>query len=335
MILAPTKANLELAAAVIANGNLVAFPTETVYGLGANAWNTSAVQSIYALKGRPAGHPLIAHIASFDQLDWVASRVGSKQLSWPEIESRLKALAVYWPGALSILLPKSSRLADAVCRGREFVAVRIPSHDVARALIELCGCPLAAPSANRFGRVSPTSAAHVESEFAGQDLMILDGGSCTLGLESTIVHISEVKIKVLRPGAVTFEQLQEALPGEGFELTYKSNVPVSESQPGLLEVHYRPGTPLISAKKLTPDKLTLRLGVIAFHADALLEIPSEARLVLSPRGDLAQVSAGFFSALRELDAMKLDAIIVDTCQETGIGWALVDRIARAMGNPPH
>ena len=233
-VLKPTPESLALAAEILQKGGLVAFPTETVYGLGADATNAEAAKAIFAAKGRPADNPLIVHISNLSMLPEIVSSV-------PEAAQKL--MNAFWPGPLTIIMPKGKKIPYAVTAGLETVAVRFPVHPDAQAMIERCGLPIAAPSANLSGKPSPTTAAHVFEDMDGRIPLILDGGPCQVGLESTVVDATHGHIILLRPGGVTREMLEEAL-GEEVALGKGVMEPLADGEkalsPGLKHKHYAP-----------------------------------------------------------------------------------------------
>jgi L-threonylcarbamoyladenylate synthase len=297
------------AAALLRAGRLVALPTETVYGLGGDATNDLAVAAIFAAKARPRFNPLIVHVRGLAEAETLAvfnSPAGH-------------AAAQFWPGPLTLVLPRQpgtglSLLASA---GLDTVAIRVPAHPVARALLREAGHPIAAPSANRSGRVSPTSAAHVAEDLGDDVAMILDDGPTPVGLESTVLDLSGEAPALLRPGAVTFEALTEllgpiALPGPG-----------RPKSPGMLASHYAPRLPVrVAATDLRPGE-----ALLAFGPDAP---PGFAEVLwLSRSGDLAEAAANLFAMLRRLDRPCFTGIAVMPIPEHGLGRAMNDRLRRA------
>jgi L-threonylcarbamoyladenylate synthase len=305
-VVKPVSANAETiaqAARILAEGGLVAFPTETVYGLGADAGNGEAVASIFAAKGRPRFNPLIAHVEDLKQAERHA-----------EFSPAARALAhAFWPGALTLVLPRrtESNLSHLVSAGLDTVALRAPSHPVARDLLAACRRPIAAPSANLSGKVSATTAAHVSEGLGGTVDFILDGGPCRLGLESTVIGFDGDTAMLLRPGAVAREEI-EAIAGPLAAADDKIRAP------GQLESHYAP-------------RAALRLNVGRAHDGEVLlgfgDAPG-ARLNLSPRGDLKEAAANLFAMLRALDKTGA-AIAVSPIPQTGLGEAINDRLMRA------
>lgn len=309
---------MERAALILRSGGLVAFPTETVYGLGADALNAAAVARIYSVKRRPRFDPLIVHVSHLESLEPLV-----------KTDSGLvrKLAEAFWPGPLSLVLPKKDIVPDIVTAGLPTVAVRIPNQRVALKLIELSGRPIAAPSANLFGRISPTTAAHVAAFLPPQVEMILDGGPCRIGVESTILSLADDECPVLlRPGGVPLEDLQR-LVGE-IRLPDPANKKITA--PGMLPSHYAPRTPLrILSQAVSPDHFSgKRIGLLAFKepGDATKYHSVE---ILSRTGDVAEAAVNLFAALHRLDTDGLDLILAESVPETGIGFAVADRLRRA------
>ena len=327
MILPATAENIARAAARLAAGDLVAFPTETVYGLGADATNAAAVRRIFALKGRPSFNPLIVHIAEHSQLRaLVADALSERQERWLDALSRL------WPAPLSLILPRGPLLPSEVSGGKDTVAIRIPNHRVALDLIKQAGRPIAAPSANRSNYVSPTTAAHVAAEFGADLSCILDGGPCAIGIESTVVSLVDSVPTILRPGAVTRAEI-EALVGpvaEGW------GVPQNGQQisPGMLAKHYSPKTPVRfreAEEQLPPGKV----GLLRLEgAETLAGEGFAIEKTLSPGGNFEEIAQNLYAALRELDGHGLDLILVERCAPVGLGIAIMDRLTRAVSTLP-
>jgi L-threonylcarbamoyladenylate synthase len=300
---------LEQAAAILAAGGLVAFPTETVYGLGADATNKEAVAEIFRLKGRPADHPLIVHLPN-------AAGLGRWAAVVPESARRLAE--AFWPGPLTLILKRQVWVPDALTGGQETVGLRVPAHPLALALLGRFGGGVAAPSANRFGRVSPTTAAHVRAEF-GAALPVLDGGACEVGLESTILDLSGTSPRLLRPGAISAAQLEAVLSGP--VLTAASAT--APRVPGSLKSHYAPQTPT----------LLLEDGAkVSRDTDAVLarrpQRGAAARWLTLP-DDPAGYGYRLYAALRELDALGCSRILIEVVPETPVWAAVRDRLGRA------
>ncbi len=329
------------AADVIRRGGLVAFPTETVYGLGAHALDAAAVQRIFEAKGRPATDPLIVHIAHMGQLGLVAASVPPA--------ARALALA-FWAGPLTLVLPKKPAVPDVVTAGLPSVAVRVPAHRVARALMETCGVPVAAPSANRFSRPSPTSAAHVLADLDGRVDMILDGGLTPIGVESTIVDCTSDPPALLRPGGITREQITAYVPAlvvrEG-----RGEVAAAQLAPGQLLRHYAPAATLtlfegaeadiqarLGSEARTRVAQGQRVGILAPEEDVMALAPvlaaqaASGRVLLRTYGRRAEpetAAQALFAALRALDAEAPDVILAAGIGELSIGAAVHDRLMRA------
>jgi L-threonylcarbamoyladenylate synthase len=298
------------AARLVVAGRLVAIPTETVYGLAADAGNDAAVAAIFAAKDRPHFNPLIVHVPGAAAAD----RLG-------RLDQRAAGLiARFWPGPLTLVVPRRprARLSLLVSAGLDTVALRAPAHPVAQALLRLCGRPLAAPSANRSGRISPTSAQHVAEGLGAAVDLILDAGPCPVGIESTVIDLCGERPRLLRPGGVTLEQLRAAL-GE-VEIGGDEARP---SSPGQLASHYAPEHPLrLEATAVAADEALLAFG----------RAPLDGALItrnLSPSGDLAEAAAHLFAFLRELDRSGARAIAVMPIPDDGLGRAINDRLRRA------
>jgi L-threonylcarbamoyladenylate synthase len=314
----PDAATIADAAAILAAGGLVAFPTETVYGLGADATNGQAVARLYAAKGRPAFNPLIAHVA-----DLAAAR----RLARFDADAERLAAAL-WPGPLTQVLPKAagSLVAELATSGLDTIAVRAPDHPVARALLDAFGKPIVAPSANRSGHVSPTTAAHVEADLSGRVDLIIDGGPTTVGVESTIIACLGEAV-LLRPGGVPRAAIEAAL---GRKLADAPASAAAEADaplaPGMLASHYAPHTRLrLNATDVRSGEVLLAFGA----PPAGISLPANKVRNLSPRGDLIEAAANLFSYLRALDALGATTIAVVPIAHEGLGEAINDRLARA------
>ena len=304
-----TEENIKKAAEVIKNGGLVAFPTETVYGLGANVYNAKAVASIYAAKGRPAFNPLISHIAEKDFLKEYAA-----------VDERVLALAdKFWPGPLTFVLNRveENPALDLACAGLRTVTVRMPAHPTALALIKKSGVPIVAPSANRSQTISPTTAFHVADSLGDKVDMILDGGQCRVGVESTIIDITGKNVVLLRAGGVALEDLEEFL-GENVLISHGN--PDLPTSPGQMLKHYAPSHDFrINALSREDGEFFIGFGVV-----------KDCDLNLSPSGDLCEAAANLFAYMRLADADKnYDKIAMSPIPETGLGLAINDRIRRA------
>lgn len=303
------------AAAVLQRGGLVAFPTETVYGLGADAFDARAVARIFEVKARPLFDPLIVHLAEPASLDWVAV----------SDDPRAAALASrFWPGPLTLVLKRRPEVPDIVTAGLDTVGVRVPAHPAARALIAAAGTPIAAPSANPFGYVSPTTAAHVAELLGDAVDLVLDGGPCRVGLESTILSLAGDPV-ILRPGGLPKEALEAAL-GTTLPVATAGERPTA---PGQLRTHYATRTPLAilegRAREAPADGG--RVGLLAQQPTQATGFAAVE--VLATDGTLETAAARLFAALRRLDALGLDRILAEPCAETGLGHAIMDRLRRA------
>jgi L-threonylcarbamoyladenylate synthase len=312
-VLAPTTDAIARAAALIRDGQLVAFPTETVYGLGADASNDRAVARIFAAKGRPQFNPLIAHVP-----DAAAARA---HVLWTDTAERLARR--FWPGPLTLVLPRRADGAvSLLCSaGLDTLAVRAPAHAVAQALLRAADRPIAAPSANRSGAVSPTRAEHVAPALGNGVALVLDGGPCAVGVESTVVDLTTPSPTLLRPGGATREAI-EAVIGPVM-LGTAIGTPGALHSPGQLESHYAPSLPMrLDATSVGSDE-----ALLAFGADAPLG--AATTLNLSPTGDLAEAAAHLFAMLRALDRPGIARIAVMPIPEHGLGLAINDRLRRA------
>ncbi|MDH4081915.1 MAG: L-threonylcarbamoyladenylate synthase [Nitrospira sp.] len=311
-------ASLRLAGRIIKTGGLVAFPTETVYGLGCDAMNPEAAAKVFEAKQRPQFDPLIVHLADRAQLDNVVA-------SQPPMAQTL--MDEFWPGPLTLVLPKQSIVPDLVTAGLSTVAVRMPNHPIAQALIREAGTPIAAPSANPFGYVSPTTARHVSESLRNKVDIILDGGPCQVGVESTIVSLLGPQPQLLRPGSITLEQLA-AVIGPVCSLPPSYNHPIA---PGQLARHYATLTPLTiltsagTRPVLRPNE---RAGLLLISQSRESQTCFAAVEVLSPTDDIREAARNLFAALRKLDSLGLDRIYAEPCREVGLGVAIMDRLRR-------
>lgn len=301
----------EAAAKAVRQGGLVAFGTETVYGLGANATDGRAVARIYEAKGRPRFNPLICHVPSAE----AAHNIGVFSPLAEELA------AAFWPGPFTMVLPKmdSAGLSDLVTAGLDTVAIRVPGHESARAFLAKVGVPVAAPSANPSGKISPTTAAHVAEGLGDKIDILLDGGPCTHGLESTIVAVNGDTVTLLRPGSITSEMIADVIgapPAHPEE--HKQDAPIA---PGMLKSHYAPGKPLrLNATAFAADEVVLSFGPTE-HSGPVFP--------LSETKDLAEAAANLFAQLRAADASSAHRIAVMPIPEDGLGYAINDRLARA------
>ena len=314
----PNADGLAAAASALRDGKLVGFPTETVYGLGADARDPAAVARVFAAKGRPSDHPLICHVGSADDARPLVAAMS------PAAEALATA---FWPGPLTLVMPRSSAVPNAVTGGRDTVAVRVPAHPVALALLHAFGGPVAAPSANRFGRPSPTHAEDVVDELGDAVAMVLDGGPCRIGIESTVVDMTTDPPQVLRPGRISAAQLSQVI---GAPVSAEASGPARA--PGMLESHYAPGAHVRLVDAPDAARVTTELageGTVAVMAPGKVpDLPPDA-LVLGPMGDADDYAARLYAAFRRADAHGARWIVVVPPPAEGIGVAVRDRLARA------
>ncbi len=310
--------DIHIAAELLKSGKNVAIPTETVYGLAGNAFNPDAVIGIYEIKKRPLFNPLIAHIGNWEMAERLSSGI-------PEV---LRQLALkFWPGPLTILLPKSDLVHDVVTAGSPNVAIRMPDHKITLELLQLLDFPLAAPSANTFGGISPTTALHVEQQLGNAIPYILDGGASSVGVESTIIRSNtDNKIEILRPGGISAEMLALQL-GYRPDIITHSAIPVA---PGMLKSHYAPVIPLIvgDITELLASYAGKKVGILSFYK------PFEHHSIihseqLSLNGELHEAARNLFAAMRRLEVSGAEIILAENVPNHGIGIAINDRLSRA------
>jgi len=306
-----TQTSIQQAAKVLAGGGVAAFPTETVYGLGADATNAEAVLRVYEMKGRPRFNPLIAHVADIEAAE-----------AHGHFNAAARKLAeAFWPGPLTMVLKQRSEsdICDLVSAGLETIALRVPENEIARSLLRAAGCPVAAPSANKAGHVSPTTAAHVEADLGEEPDIILDGGDTALGLESTVVDLSGPEPLLLRPGGIPREEIEQTL---GVKLA--DAAPCDQpASPGQLASHYAPRASLrLEATSLAPGEALLAFGPNPPKVE-------NSMVNLSPKGDIREAATRLFAALRELDASGCESIAVMPIPDEGLGEAINDRLRRA------
>ena len=339
IILSINDETLRLAAQAICRGDLVAFPTETVYGLGGDAFNAEALAKIFEAKGRPRFDPLIVHIASLQSLE----KVADLSLLDAAARKRLDVLAEhFWPGPLTLILPKQKAVPELATSGLSTVAVRFPAHEVAQRLIALSTGAVAAPSANPFGRLSPTKAEHVFEGLGEKAGLILDGGSSRIGLESTVLDICQNHPRILRPGGIPKEAIEAVIgtveSGDGLPAEPSGGI----SSPGLLKSHYAPRVPLVieSLESLCRQPRNRQTAFLFFDGVSRnewlcaqgLKAASEqtaAVAVLSEAGDLLEAAAHFFEALHQLDGQEIKRIYAQLAPDRGLGAAINDRLRRA------
>jgi len=325
-----SAADLDFLADILRSGGLVAVPTETVYGLAANALDADACRRIFDAKGRPAHDPLIVHVASRAMAEGIATFNAAAEM----------LAARFWPGPLTLILPRRACVPDVVTSGRPTVAVRVPAHPLMRILLERCRLPLAAPSANPFGYISPTTAAHVQANLGDSIGHILDGGPCTVGVESTIIDVRDTADPVvLRPGGIAVEALAAVL-GRPVRVHQKiaeaaeggaAVAPEAELAPGMLERHYSPRTPL--RLRAAPFPLEELRGLEPHVARVCFTRPPAGSAAdvhwLTENGDPAEAAHALFARLRELDAGGFERIEVEPAPPQGLGVAINDRLRRA------
>lgn len=306
------------AASILEHGGIGAFPTETVYGLGADAFNTRAVARIFEVKRRPSFDPLIVHVATSEELELLVQNIPADV--W-------KLREEFWPGPLTVVLPKQERVPDIVTSGLESIAVRWPSHPMALELIQKAGTPIAAPSANLFGTVSPTTAQHVAEQLGDGVDFILDGGPSRVGVESTILSFLDEYPRILRQGGVPQEELERVLG----RVDVAPNGSEAPEAPGMLKRHYAPRT-RISFNREDLGECD-RIGLLRFKGESNLP-DSDVVETLSDTGDLREAAANLFSLLRKFDKSDLDGIVVERLPDRGLGRAINERLEKACASHP-
>ncbi|MEZ6059599.1 MAG: L-threonylcarbamoyladenylate synthase [Planctomycetaceae bacterium] len=316
--------DVSFAAELIRQGLLVAFPTETVYGLGADATNSAAVAGIFEAKRRPAFDPLIVHLPN-------SAAAAQLVLEFPPAAGLLAER--FWPGPLTLVLPKKPLISDLVTAGLPGVGIRVPCHPVALRLLNEAACPIAAPSANPFGKISPTTAQHVVDGLGGRIDAVLDGGPCSVGLESTVVSFMHDAPLLLRHGGLPLEMIEDAIGPIHVATSNPANDDAAQSSPGMLSRHYAPGIPL-RLRAITENAVPchgLRCGLLTVDearcGDGFVRVHS-----VGSTSDLRTCAANFFASLRSLDSAGLDVIIAHRFPDHGLGVALNDRLERASRN---
>jgi L-threonylcarbamoyladenylate synthase len=306
------------AASLLNQNEIVAIPTETVYGLAGNAYSEKALKKIFKLKKRPFYNPLIVHIKSVTDLDKIAA----------EIPAKAKLLAdTFWPGPLTLILKRQSTIPDLVTAGKNTVAVRVPNHPITLALLEQLNFPLAAPSANPFGSISPTKAKHVANYFTNSSLTVLEGGECRSGIESTIIGFEEESPVLYRLGSISIEEIEGIIGVIKIQI-HKGETPIA---PGMLSKHYAPQTKTILSKAIAQDLILFdkkRVGVLTYQTVFKNE-NIVAQEVLSPTGNLTEAASQLYNALHKLDQLHLDVIITERFPDHGLGRTINDRLERA------
>ncbi|MDP5076825.1 MAG: L-threonylcarbamoyladenylate synthase, partial [Nonlabens sp.] len=306
------------AIAILNNDDVVAIPTETVYGLAGNIYSEKAINRIFAVKKRPFFNPLIVHVHDVEEVDKLVT-------DFPE-KARLLALT-FWPGSLTLILPKKDAVPDLITAGKDSVAVRVPNHPVTLELLRQLDFPLAAPSANPFGSISPTKAIHVNDYFENDIAMVLEGGSCANGIESTIVGFENGEPIVYRLGSISLEEL-EAVVGPVSVMNKKENAPVA---PGMLSRHYAPKTRTYLVDNVATfiaNHTDKKIGVIT-HDEHIETTERVTVIKLSSTADLKQAAAALYSSMHHLDTLDLDLIVAQRFPDTGMGRAINDRLERA------
>jgi L-threonylcarbamoyladenylate synthase len=310
--------DIDKAITILNKEELVAIPTETVYGLAGNIYSKKAVKAIFEIKQRPHFNPLIVHIPSITALSTIVSRIPEKAKHLAE---------AFWPGPLTMVLPKSNRIPDIVTGGKPTVAVRIPNHPLTLELLQKLDFPLAAPSANPFNRISPTTAQHVKSYFSNQITLILDGGPCERGIESTIIGFENDTPIVYRLGSIALEDIESVIG----KVNLKTKAASAPSAPGMLERHYAPKTKMILTNSITAalkTQETKRVGLLLFH-ELDDNVQADFKIVLSTSQNLEEAAAALYDALHQLDQENLDIIIAERLPDYGLGRSINDRLERA------
>lgn len=307
------KQEIEYAAQIIRSGGLVAFPTETVYGLGANALNPDAVAKIFEVKERPSFDPLIVHIANTDIIQELTENTDQRVFTLAE---------KFWPGPLTIVLPKSKIVPDIVTSGLDTVGIRMPDNKIALELIEASSCPIAAPSANKFGRISPTRAQHVKKQLSGVDY-ILDGGATSVGIESTVITLHDDGFVILRQGIITRDDIEQVIPYSKQKITLHEKL----SSPGIVKSHYSPEKPLYISGESNKIPNTENAAFLSFGS--VPETTFKRIEYLSENGNLKEAAVNLFQKLHFLEESDVDFIVAEAVPETGIGVAIMDRLRKA------
>lgn len=314
-IFTATRDSIEQASEIIRDGGLVAFPTETVYGLGADGLNPIAVAKIFESKKRPTFNPLILHIADKNNLTKLV------HINDERIE---RLIDKFWPGPLTLVLPKHEIVPDIVTSGNTTVAVRMPNHSVALELIKKCGTPIAAPSANKFGNLSPTEASHVYKSLGDTVDMILDGGKCSVGVESTILQFTGENVLLLRPGGLSIEEIENEI-GKVKSVTKFS---IRPNSPGQLLHHYSPSIPLYFLTQENLEKYSDKKIGVLFFSSVNIKHNFTSIKILSEKGDMKEAAANLFKHLHDLEKEEIDLILAEPIKEVGLGRAIMDRLKK-------
>lgn len=312
--------NIKLAASLLAKEEIIGLPTETVYGLAGNAFSEQAIQRIYSTKKRPSFNPLIVHIKGMEDLGKIAIDIPEKAFTLAE---------AFWPGPLTLILKKHPSISDSITAGKETVAVRIPRHPIALALLSELDFPLVAPSANPFGSISPTKAIHVETYFKDQIPMVLEGGSCEAGVESTIVGFEGDRVELYRYGAISREDIERVVGA----VTVFNKDNVSPKAPGMVLKHYAPATKFILTADVENEVAKFggkKIGLLLFKEKKKANV--EEQVILSPKGNFEEAASGLYDALHRLDLLELDVIIAERFPDIDLGCTINDRLERASYN---
>lgn len=327
-LLPASPESISLAADLLRQGQLIGLPTETVYGLAADALNPTAVQKIFAAKGRPQDNPLIVHICDLSMMETLTHNP-------PKLAYELAQ--AFWPGPMTMVLPKAACLSDEVTAGLDTVGIRFPSHPAAQAIIKENGLPLAAPSANLSGSPSPTKASHVYHDLQGKIPLIIDGGECAVGLESTVIAVKEDRIRLLRPGGITVEQLRAFAPVEiDNGVLHQLDAGIKVASPGMKYKHYSPKAKVVIVDAALPDFAAFVNGqsgdgvyaMVFDGEETLIQVPTLSFGALNDQGSQAKV---LFDSLRRCDELGAKTVYVRSPQKDGIGLAVYNRLLRAAG----
>ncbi|MCF6352890.1 MAG: threonylcarbamoyl-AMP synthase [Cyclobacteriaceae bacterium] len=306
--------DIQKATDILVNGGLVAIPTETVYGLAANAFNEEAITSIFKAKNRPSFDPLITHIADASQLNPLVRHIPNKAI---------KLVKNFWPGPLTIILPKTAKISDLITSGLDSAAFRVPNHPLTNELLKQVNFPLVAPSANPFAYVSPTTAQHVADQLGDKVDYILDGGPCNIGLESTIISFTKTTPKILRLGGLSAENIEQIIGAVDIQ-THSTSAPEA---PGMLTSHYSPGKPLLigDIEQMIAKNKKKKIGIISFKK----AFPNYINSVLATNENLEEAAQNLFKSLRWMANQPVDIILTEFVPNHGLGRAINDRLTRA------
>lgn len=313
--------NISKAIELLNNEDVISIPTETVYGLAGNIFSEKAIQKIFQIKQRPFFNPLIVHVASIEQVKELAR----------DFPQKAEMLAqAFWPGSLTLLLNKNKQVSDLITASKDTVAVRIPNHPVALDLLKQLSFPLAAPSANPFGSISPTNSMHVEAYFKDVIPMVLEGGECENGIESTIIGFENNEAVLYRLGSISIEEIENVIG----EIKVKNKKEVAPNAPGMLSRHYAPKTKMYlvdDLEKFVKINANKKIGVIRFCRD--LDVPGYEHIeILSAKQDLKEAASKLYSTLHKLDSLNLDIIVSEVFPDVGLGKSINDRLERATKN---